>query len=131
MKKLIVFVLTLVCLATMAACDKHTTPQKKWEYTITCAEESAENAYVISYIDDKIISNTGILTFENKNDFDVIVHLTADGKERAEKMEAGGILTLYQLVRDTEYTLGFHADVSEGTEIIVLIFDGEGNVLSN
>lgn len=36
---------------------------------------------------------------------------------------------LYQVVKDAEYTVGCHADVSEGTEITVYVYDGEGNVL--
>ena len=131
MKKLTAFVLAMVCVVAMAACNNQTAPQKRWDCIITCAEESSDNAYVISYSDEKIISNTGILTIDNKNDFDIIVHLITDGNERVEEVGAGVIVSLYQIVRDTEYTLGCHADVPEGTEIIIPIYDGAGNVLSD
>lgn len=129
MKKLIALVLIFVCMVVMAACNNQILPVKRWECTITCAEESSDNAYVVSYSDDKIISTTGILTIDNKNDFDIIIHLIADGKERIEEIGAGAVTSLYQIVRDTEYTLGCHADVPEGTEIIIPIYDGAGNVL--
>ena len=129
MKKLIAIVLATVCVVAMVACNNQKKPQKRWDCTIICAEESSDNAYVISYSDEKIISNTGILTIDNKNDFDIIIHLIADGKERIEEIGAGAVTSLYQIVRDTEYTLGCHADVPEGTEIIIPIYDGAGNVL--
>lgn len=131
MKKLMVFVLAMVCVVTMSACNNQTKPQKRWDCTIRCAEEASDNAYVISYSDEKIISNTGILTIDNKNDFDIVVHLIADGTERVEEIGAGGVTSLYQIARDTEYTLGCYADVPEGTEIIVPVFDGAGNVLAD
>ena len=132
MKKLIAFVLVMVCMVATAACKDQTKPQKRWDCTIVCAEESSDSAYVISYSDEKIISTTGIFTIDNnKNDFDIIVHLVADGKERVEEIGAGAVCSLYQMDRDTEYTVGCHADVPEGTEIIIPIYDGAGNVLSD
>ena len=130
MKKLIALVLALVCMAAIAACGNQTKALKRWDCTIICAEESSDNAYVVSYWDEKIISATGILTIDNnKNDFDIAIHLIADGKERVEEIGAGVVCSLYQLARDTEYTVGCHADVPEGTEIIIPIYDGAGNVL--
>lgn len=32
----------------------------------------------------------------------------------------------YQLDKEAEYTLGIHAEVEEGTEIKVMVYDGEG-----
>ena len=71
------------------------------------------------------------MTIDNKNAFDITVHLFTDGNERVEEIDAGVMVSLYQIVRDTEYTLGCHADVPEGTEIIIPIYDGAGNVLSD
>ena len=106
-------------------------PQKRWDCTVLCVEESSDNYYVVSYSEEKIISKTGILTIDNKNDFDIVVHLISDGKERVQEIAAGGVAVFYQIVKDTEYTLGCHAEVLEGTEIIVSVFDGEGNILSD
>ena len=129
MKKLIALVLIFVCMVVMAACNNQILPVKRWECVITCTEQSSDNTYVVSYSDDKIISTTGILTIDNKNDFDIVVHLIADGMERTQEIKTGGVSTLYQINKDTEYTLGCHADVSEGTEINVVVYDGAGNVL--
>ena len=102
---------------------------KTWDCTVTCAEKSSDNAYVISYSEEEIVSTKGVLTLENRNDFDIIVHLFADGKERVEEMPANGVTVLYQISKDTVYTLGCHADVSEGIEIKLYVYDGEGNTI--
>ena len=133
MKKLRYIILALCCFLLLSGCSgsNPSAPQKNWNCTVICAEESSDNAYVISYSDERIISGTGILTVENENNFDIVVHLTADSGERVEEIKAGGILILYQIAKDTAYTLGCHADVPEGTEIIVTVYDGEGNILTN
>ena len=128
MKKTISFILVLGCLVVMVACNSKTLPQKRWYCAVTCCEESSDNAYVISYYDERIISSTGSLTIDNENDFDIVVHLTADGKEIVNEIKAGGVLILYQVAMDTAYTLGCHADVAEGTEIVIVVYDGEGNI---
>ena len=58
MKKLIAIVLATVCVVAMVACNNPKKPQKRWDCTIICTEESSDNAYVVSYSDEKIISNT-------------------------------------------------------------------------
>ena len=48
----------------------------QWDCSVTCAEESTPDSYVITYSDaKKFLSKTGVLTVQNRNDFDVIVHL--------------------------------------------------------
>ena len=49
----------------------------QWDCSVTCAEESTPDSYVITYSDAKILSKTGVLTVQNRNDFDIIVHLSA------------------------------------------------------
>ena len=103
--------------------SKQAKEAKRWEIAIPCAENS-KGSYVITYIEEKITSTTGILTIKNGNDFDIIVHLFADGKERTQEIKAGGFAILYQLSKEAEYTVGCYADVTEGTEIKLMIFDG-------
>ena len=69
-KKSFVFILTFMCL-TLSACSnfKHVEEVSKWALSITCAEDSTEEAYVITYDDTVLISNTGTLAFQNQNDF--------------------------------------------------------------
>ena len=45
----------------------------QWDCSVTCAEESTPDSYVITYSDAKISSKTGVLTVQNRNDFDIIV----------------------------------------------------------
>ena len=39
-----------------------------WDCSVTCAEESTPDSYVITYSDAKILSKTGVLTVQNRND---------------------------------------------------------------
>ena len=47
----------------------------QWDCSVTCTEESTSAKYVITYSDVKVLSKTGTLTIQNKNDFDILVHL--------------------------------------------------------
>ncbi len=127
MRRLLYFVIATICIISLCACSQSPDIVNSWDCTVICAEESSDNAYVISYSSEKIVSTKGVLTLENRNDFDIVVHLFADGKERVEKMAANGVTVLYQIAKDTEYTLGCHADIAEGAEIELFIYDGEGN----
>ena len=51
----------------------------QWDCSVTCAEESTPDSYVITYSDAKISSKTGVLTVQNRNDFDIIVYLLCAG----------------------------------------------------
>ena len=53
----------------------------QWDCSVTCAEESTPDSYVITYSDAKISSKTGVLTVQNRNDFDIIVYLLCEGKQ--------------------------------------------------
>ena len=44
----------------------------QWDCSVTCAEESTPDSYVITYSDAKILSKTGVLTVQNRNDFDIL-----------------------------------------------------------
>lgn len=99
-----------------------------WDCTVTYAEEASNDTYVITYCDDKIVSTTGILTLENNNDFGIVVYLKADDYERIELMDADSRMILYELDKEVEYAVGFHASVTRGTEITLLVYDGAVNI---
>ena len=105
---------------------KHVKEVDKWDCTVECAKNSTPDSYIITYSNEKITPSSGVLTFQNQNDFDIKIHLLADrvGEEVLE-IGAGGIAVQYQLDKKAEYTLGIHADVEEGTEIKVMVYDGE------
>lgn len=127
MKKIIVFWVCLALMVSFVGCSKNQKPaeQSKWDCSITCAEEDKLNEYVITYSDKKLTSQTGVLTFQNRNDFNIVVHLLASGEEeRTAEIPAGGVSSLYQIKDDIEYTVGIHADVCENTEIKLMVYDG-------
>lgn len=100
--------------------------KEKWNCSVTCAKDSADNAYVTTYSNERVVSSTGVLSLQNQNDFDIVVHLLANGQqERTAEIPAGGVSVLYELIEGAEYTVGTQADVSEGTEIFLMVYEGE------
>ena len=90
MRKWILIIIICSCaMLFFNTSSKQAKEAKRWEIAIPCAENS-KGSYVITYIEEKITSTTGILTIKNGNDFDIIVHLFADGKERTQEIKAGG-----------------------------------------
>lgn len=133
MRRLLSLVIVVICavfLCSILACvfTNKSEVVNIWDCTVICAKESSDNSYVITYSDEKIVSTTGILTLENKNDFGIVVYLCVDGNERVEIMNANSRMILYELVKEAEYTVGCHASVTAGTEIKLLIYDGEGKI---
>lgn len=98
-----------------------------WDCSVTCAEESTPNNYVINYTDSKVISKTGVLTIQNRNDFDIVVHLLCEGEPEivSDKISSGGCYSFLQVAADKEYTVGIHAAVDTKTEIKVFVYDGK------
>ena len=129
-KTRIISLIILMCAFSILVCScsrlKHVEELDKWDCTVTCAQTSTPDSYIITYSDEIIVTSTGVLTIQNQNDFDIKVHLLAD-REKGEVLEvgAGGITVQYQLDKKAEYSLGIHADVEEGTEIKVMVYDGE------
>ena len=100
--------------------------EDKWDCTIHCAEESGENAYIITYSEEEILSETGCITFQNRNLFPITVHLIGKGKEVfVSEIAPGGNVTFMQADKEVTYTVGIHADVVEGTELNLMVYDGE------
>ena len=128
MKKWLCIIMLCVFALAMCACSKFTDVEdiEKWDCTVMCAEKSDADSYVITYSDEEIISSSGVLSFQNRNEFDIVVHLLTNGKEEQTlEIRAGGIAILYQVEKETVYTVGCYADVEEGTEIKLMVYDGE------
>ena len=94
-----------------------------WDCSVTCMEASTSEKYVINYADSKVISKTGALTIQNRNDFDIVVHLLCEGEPEivSDKISSGGCY----FAADKEYTVGIHAAVDTKTEIKVFVYDGK------
>lgn len=127
MKKVLcpVIILSLLLLCGCAPKEEAPVPDK-WDCSLTCAETSRENAYVITWSEKEVISSTGALTFQNRNDFDIAVHIFTSGEEeQVFEVTAHGVTAFLQAERDVPYTVGIHGDVEEGTEIALVVYDGE------
>lgn len=127
MKKWFYILIVSICSMILCACSdfKHVEEVSKWDCSVTCAEES-NDSYVITYSNEKLISKTGIFSFQNQNEFDIVVHLLTDGQEeRTSEIPAGGVSVLYNIEKEREYKVGCHADVAEETEIKLMVYDGE------
>lgn len=101
----------------------------QWDCSVTCAEKSANDEDVITYSDVRVISKTGTLTIQNRNDFDIVVHLLCEGEQEmvSDAIPSGGSYSFLKIT-DKEYTVGVHADVNEKTAIQVFIYDGKDTV---
>ena len=98
----------------------------EWNCSVICCGESIDNSYVTTYSNEEVVSNTGFLTLQNQNDFTIIVHiLSEDKEERTSEIEAGGVSVLHQVKKNKVYTIGIHADVKEGEEIKLMVYDGK------
>ncbi|MBQ0064408.1 MAG: hypothetical protein KBT48_01495 [Firmicutes bacterium] len=97
-----------------------------WDCSVVCSEELTSDKYVITNSDVKVLSKTGVLTIQNRNDFNIVVHLLCEGNSEivSDSIPGGGCYSFMQIT-DKEYTVGIHADVDENTYIQVLVYDGK------
>ena len=65
---------TMIIFSTYKSSEAYRKAKAKtqWECSVVCAEKSTPDSYVITYSDAKILSNTGVLTVQNRNDFDIL-----------------------------------------------------------
>lgn len=138
MKKKATIVIVTICVLvviigiTLSAFRSSEVYRKKkasimWDCSVTCMEASTSEKYVINYADSKVISKTGALTIQNRNDFDIVVHLLCEGEPEivSDKISSGGCYSFLQVAADKEYTVGIHAAVDTKTEIKVFVYDGK------
>lgn len=128
MKSKFVVLIFMILFLMISGCSKDTElkQETRWDCTVGCAGKSNDESYIITYSQEKIVSESGTLSIQNKNDFDIIVHLSTNGEsERTADVPAGGVSVLHEIKKDAVYTFGCHADVDEGTEISCIVFEGE------
>ena len=87
----------------------------QWDCSVTCTEESTSAKYVITYSDVKVLSKTGTLTIQNKNDFDIVVHLLCEGEQEvvSDNIPANSFYSLWRAIITHNFMvfkLGFIAD---------------------
>lgn len=128
MKKLISVVLICMLSMVLPACaEKQAQPrEEQWEISVSCITDPDPEAYVITYGGVTVSSQTGVLTMQNRNDFDIVVHLSCNGQEeQVFDIQTGGVTVFRQAIKEEEYTVGLHADGEEGTPITLMVYDGE------
>lgn len=98
----------------------------QWDCSVSCTEKSTSAQNVITYSNVKVSSKTGTLTIQNRNDFEIVVHLLCEGEQEivSGNISAGGCYS-FANVTDKEYTVGIHADVDAATNIKVIVYDGK------
>lgn len=126
MRKLIcVFV---ICALILCGCSHDIEEIQKdvWEFTIPCAQESDADNYVVTYGEEKIVSDAGKFLFENRNGFDIAIHISADGcAEQIVEIAANGTAVLDDVEKGIGYTVGCHAMVEEDTDMKIVVRDIE------
>lgn len=100
MKKFLLVLLMIPIIFSLVACSKQNEELSKWDCSVSCAEESTENNYVVTYSNEKIVSKTGLLSIQNRNDFDIAVSLHQTSGEEEEKtveIKANGVTILHNI----------------------------------
>lgn len=132
------FVTKLICLALLlilSGCginkDK-ALKEGQWDCSVACDRMSSPDDYVITYTGEKVKSKSGTLIIQNRNDFEIVVHLIPLYEEEKEaeiemisdSIPVGGEFS-FQNVPDRDIVVGVHADVDVNTDIFLFIYDGE------
>ena len=138
MKKYITLIIVLVLVAA-SLCGYRVwmlSQPDKWEISLSQPEKDET---VIVYYDKMIDSETGYFSIWNKNDFPIDLYfILQDGSNQisenstaqiVEKGLHGHSQIVGILVDENEkYEIGIHADVAEGTEINLVIQDGNTTI---
>lgn len=99
---------------------------QKWDCSVVLGDnEDLTNEEMITYSDKNMITSTGTLTFQNRNDFDIVVYLFSDGaSERTIEIPAGGISIQNEIKKDVSYSVGCYAAVERGVKIGLVVYEG-------
>ena len=125
MKQRLALFACILCVVALCGCSA-AREDTVWDCSVTCMETSDADSYVISYSDEEVVTQSGVLSFQNRNQFDITVHLLIAGKkEKVLEIPAGGVFVQYQLEADAVYTVGCHADAAKGAEISLMVYEGE------
>ena len=63
MKKFLSILLIVPLIFSLVACSKQNEELSKWDCSVSCAEESTENNYVVTYSNEKIVSKNRIINY--------------------------------------------------------------------
>ena len=129
MKKSIAYILATALLLVLTACGDTTVKpdgNNMYDITIACAEESTKESYIITYWNDRVISESGTFHVCNLNDFSITVYLGSTAEEEIVlELLPGEEKAVSDLKTNESYQVGVYADVKENDEIKFLLTDGE------
>ena len=120
MKRILCLVMLLLFTCSLFGCSA---AGSVWNCTTAMPEDTAPQSDID--ITTKICSETGTLTFQNRNDFDISVSLSHEGQPRLFEIKAGGVTVFHQAEKAVPYAVSLRADVPAGTEIQLFVYDGE------
>lgn len=120
MKRLTALVLLTAIL--LWGCGKAEEAGKKWDCSVSVV---SEDATAIVYSEAQMQTNSGQLSFQNRNAFPIYLYLYSDGGLVHEsEITPGGAVVFFQISPEKEYTVGIHAEQPVGTKINVMAYDG-------
>lgn len=92
----------------------------QWDCTAVSA-----GASLTVFSEEEITSSTGVLTFQNRNLFPVEIELRREEETKLiREIQPGGVLSFMQAEKDCIYAVGMSADVVNGEEIHIMVYDG-------
>ncbi|MEE0109511.1 MAG: hypothetical protein UEP57_01290 [Oscillospiraceae bacterium] len=119
---MVLLVLLAVFLCGCGKSEKVVKAENMWDCSVYVV---FEDATAIMYSEVEMQTNSGQLYFQNRNAFSVHLYLYANGELETEaELSPGGALAFLHVLNDKVYTVGFHADQPQGTEIVVMAYDG-------
>lgn len=127
MRKVLSLMMIIIMIFSVYGCGMSENKEKgqKWDCSVLNSEEGVSD---IIYSDVAMRTDSGKLRFRNRNEFPVHIYLYSDDADEPLILEndipVGGVFSYEQTNRDYKYTVGFHADVEEGTDIIITAYDG-------
>ena len=131
MRKILCVVLFALMVFALCGCSRSENVEKgkKWDCSVLNPEQEKT---IIVYSDVKLQTDSGQLCFQNRNDFPVHFYLYSDDEEEPLVFEGdipvGGVTTYEQVNSKYKYRTGFHADVPEGTDIDIMVYDGNAEM---
>ena len=121
------FYTILILLTTLLCGCRHMSQEadgKTWYITLN---QLSDNETTINYDDQELQTDTGEFNIQNRNTFPVYVYLYSDSADLVHESEiqVGGMCSFRQIEPETTYTIGVHADVDEGTDILLAVYDSD------
>ena len=124
MKRLCVLLLVSALLLCGCSSNEESPTGKKWDCSVFVA---ADDPTCVVYSNERLETSSGSLSFQNRNSFPVYLYLYKDGFGELvseSEMQSGGVYAYLRIEEGAEYTVGFHADMPEGTPVIIMAYDG-------